>query len=298
MTSKEKERQKGVIALILLALFASSMGLFIRYLNTSFSILQQVYLRILIAFLISLAVFYKDLDFSKLKKISFKEWLLLTFRATAFYLLGVNLFSQAMILTKYSNVSFIRSLPMTAVLGLVLLGEKFTRKKILFVLSAFIGVILIGVKDFSNILIFGKGETVAFLSILFMPLSNVLRKWHTNLLNNKEITQLMFAIAFVMVLATSLFLNEELPTTKWNIILILALFGAGLFNVFIIFFTNYGYQRVKAVLANNIITAESLFALGIGYIFYKELPTFKELFGSAIILYSAIQMNRLESKEK
>jgi len=296
--SKFSESQKGAVSLIGLALVVSSMGLFMRYLSGAFSVLQQVYLRILVAFLIGFIWFYKDLDFSKLKKIKTKEWWLLGFRSITFYLLGVNLFTQAMIATKYSNVSFIRSLPMTAILGMLVLGEKLTGKKALLVLVAFMGVILVSVQDFSNMLILGKGELFALISIIVMPLSNILRKWHTKLLNSKEITLLMFILAFVVVFLVSIFSGETLPLQNWSPKISLALLGAGLFNVFIIFLTNYGFQRVKAILANNLVALESFFALGIGFVFYRELPVLRELLGGVLILLSTYKMSQLVTRGK
>lgn len=292
------ETQKGIISLIALALVVSSMGLFMRYLSGAFTVLQQVYLRVLAALLIGLVWFYKDLNFQILKRVSFKEWLLLAFRAIAFYLLGVNLFTQAMILTKYSNVSFIRSLPMTAILGMLVLGEKLTIKKTLLVLTAFTGVVLISVKDFSHITSLGRGELFALISIIVMPLTNILRKWHSKLLNDKEITQIMFGVAFLAVFVFSILSGESLPLQNWTPAVIIALLGAGLFNVFIIFLTNYGFQRVKAVLANNLVTLEAFFALVIGFVFYGELPVIKELLGGILIVFSAIKMSRLIAREK
>jgi drug/metabolite transporter (DMT)-like permease len=51
------------------------------------------------------------------------------------------------------------------------------------------------------------------------------------------------------------------------------------------------------VLASNILTLESVFALILAFIFYKELPTMKELIGGIIILGSVIGMNQLKEKE-
>lgn len=294
---QKTEHQKGVLALVLLSLVFASMGLFARYLSTGFVLLQQVYLRVFAAFMLGLICFKNDLDFKKLKKISKKEWGLLVFRSATSYLFGVTLFTQAIILTKYSNVSFIGALPMVAILGAILLKEKLTTKKLLLVLTAFAGVVLIAVKDYSHLLVWGKGEVIALISTFAFSLSYVARKWHSDLLNNKEITQITFFLSFIMIFITSLVKGDGLPLTGWHWGLLLAVLGAGLFNVINMFLTNYGFQKVEAILASNILTLESVFAIVLGFLFYKEVPIAKELIGGIIITLSVIGMNKVEAEE-
>ena len=293
----ETEHQKGVLALVLLSLVFASMGLFARYLSTSFVLLQQVYLRVLAAFFLGLIFFRKDLDFGKVRRISKKEWGLLLLRSASSYLFGVTLFTQAIIMTKYSNVSFIGALPVVAVLGALLLKEKLTFKKLLLILTAFSGVILIAVKDYSHLLVWGRGEVVALLATLAFSLSYVARKWHSDLLNNKEITQVIFFLSFFMLFITSLVKGDGLPVTGWQIGLLLAVLGAGLFNVVNLFLTNYGFQKVEAILASNILTLESVFAVILGFLFYKEVPVTKELLGGVVIALSVIGMNKVEAMQ-
>lgn len=61
MQTTQFNRQKGILALVLLSLVFASMGLFVRYLNTEFTLLQQVYLRVLAAFILGLFIFRKDI---------------------------------------------------------------------------------------------------------------------------------------------------------------------------------------------------------------------------------------------
>jgi len=69
---------------------------------------------------------------------------------------------------------------------------------------------------------------------------------------------------------------------KWTII------------VLMIFFTNYGFEHVKTSIASNILTLEMFFAVLIGFLFFREIPSLKEIFGGVLILFSVIQMNKLE----
>lgn len=283
--------QRGLIALVVLAFVYASMGLFVRYLATSFSIFQQVTLRVLAAFFLSLIFFGKSLDFSKFKKISKKEWGLLIFRSFSWYVLGVTMFSLAIVKTKYSNVSFISALPLTAVTGFILLKEKVTLQKIIFVLLAFAGVLLISVEDYSNLMSWGQGEILALVSCVFFSFAYIARRYHTDLLSNREITVITFFISFCMLAMTSLVVDRGLPTENWSLMMLGAVIVAGFFNVGNIYLTNYGFQHVESVLASNILMLEALFAVILGFIFFKEVPAWKEILGGVLIVAGVIGMN-------
>lgn len=73
----------------------------------------------------------------------------------------------------------------------------------------------------------------------------------------------------------------------------LVVLGAGIFNLVNLLLTNYGFSRIKAVLASNILALESIFAILIGFLFFRELPNLKEIIGGVLILFSVIKMNKL-----
>ena len=78
----------------------------------------------------------------------------------------------------------------------------------------------------------------------------------------------------------------------------MAIIGAGTFNVANVFLINYGFEKVDAVLASNILTLESFFAILLGFLFYGEIPLVKELIGGAIIISSVIWMNQLKKRDE
>lgn len=297
ITDGKTEHQKGVLALILLSLVFASMGLFARYLSTGFLLFQQVYLRMLVAFIVGYLVFRKQVDISKYRNLPVKDWLIIVLRAVSYSLFGIILFTQAILLTKYSNVSFIGSLPMTAVLGFILLHEKLSFQKLALILLAFAGVLLISVQDYANIFNWGKGELLTLISTVFFSLSYIARKWQSSLLNNKELTVINFLVAFLVVFLVSVIKGDGLPVSGWHWGLLFAVVGAGIFNIANVFLTNYGFQKVEAVLASNILTLESVFAVVLGFLFYKEVPVAKELLGGIVITLGVIGMNKLEAKK-
>lgn len=291
------EYKKGIIALILLSLAFATMGAFSRYLSSGFTLLQQVYLRVFAAFLLGLLFFHNDLHLDKLKKISKREWGILFMRAFFGNLLGVSLLTKAYLMTSYSNVAFIGALPMIAILGVVLFKEKLTPRKFSLILLSFLGVVLIAIKDYSHLFEWGTGEIVAFLSTVALAISYVTRKCHGDLLNNKEIVQITLFFAFFMIFITSLVAGDHLPTV-WNTQLFVAVMGAGLFNMIIFFLTNYGFQRVEAIVAGNIVTLKSVFATILGILLYREIPSLKDILGGGIIVGSVILMNQSTKKGK
>lgn len=289
------EHQKGVLSLVLLSFVFASMGLFSRYLSTGFELFQQVYLRMFSALLIGMFVFRKDIAYKKYLNIPKKDIVVIIFRAVSFSLVGIVLFTKALLITKYANVSFIGSLPLTAVFGFLLLHEKFSLKKVAYILFAFIGVLLISVTDYSNLFKWGYGEILTLVSAIFFSLSYIARKWQTDYLNNKELTVANFFVSAIIIFIASIAYGEGMPVDGWNFGLLLAVIGAGAFNTVNNFLTNYGFQKVKAVLASNILTLESFFAIILGLFVYKEVPTLKELIGGLIITVSVLGMNKVEN---
>jgi len=155
-------------------------------------------------------------------------------------------------------------------------------------------VVFISVPDFRNVLLWGHGELMTLISVVFFSLSYIARKWQSKALNNYEITAVIFAISMAIVFITSISLGEGLPLSNWSYFLLAVVVGAGLFNVGNLLLTNYGFERVEAVLASNILALESLFAIAIGFMFFRETPVVRELVGGTLILISVIKMNQLE----
>lgn len=270
------------------------MGLFARELGTLFTPLQQVYLRISAAFFLSLVLFQKKLDFTKLTKISWGEWWLLIIRSIATYLLGVTLFSVSVGMAKISTIAFIGALPIVAILGVLILNEKLTLQKLMYLAIGLAGVILISITDFSNLLSWGTGEVLALVSSIFLSLGFVLRRKHTDLLNNFEMSTLMFLISTVLLILTSMIFQERLvPIITWSRVIVLTIFGAGIANVAYLFLSNYGFEKIESVLANNLLILTAPFALILGLVFYNEVPTLKEIVGGVLIIASAYKMNEI-----
>ena len=95
---------------------------------------------------------------------------------------------------------------------------------------------------------------------------------------------------------SSFFFGESLPNfAVFNIGTLVVIAIASLANIANLYLVNYGFNRVEAHVAGNILTLETAFALVFGILIYQEIPVLRELLGSALIIFSVYQMNRLES---
>lgn len=291
MMKSRSELQRGIGSLVILALMFASMGIFARYLSHGFTIFQQVYLRIFAALVLCLVVFRKQLDIRKLSQINKREWSVLVGRGVLLYGLGVPLLSEALLETKYGSVSFVSSLPFIALFGVVLFKEKLTLLKSFLIIMAVVGVGLIAVADPHQLLHWGRGEVLALLAGAFVSLSYVARRWHSDLLNNQEMTTIMLLFGAIASLLFSVGLSEGIPRNwTWGIALVVALAGAA--NIINLLLTNYGFARVSNVLASNILTLQVLFAVIIGYVLYSESLGPREWAGGLLIVASVILMNK------
>ncbi len=290
------EKRKGVIALILLSIVFATMGIFSRYLSTSFELFEQTYLRIGTAFIIGIILFYKKLDFSKLKEVSKKDLSVFIFRAITLYL-GVVLFTESILHANYGNAAFIAALPILPIFGYVFLKEKLSLKIIISILIGFVGMLLIAIPDMS-ILKFGYGEMMALLSVAAFDLSYISRRWHSEHLTNIESTVLIFFIGAILLFITSILLGEQLPTVnQFTPFVIGTIIIASLFNIANLYLVSYGFQRLKAGIAGNILTLETVFALLYSIFLFKEIPHVREFVGGFIILLSVWLVNRFEDED-
>jgi drug/metabolite transporter (DMT)-like permease len=293
---KEKinHRTLGILAFIFLASVYAGTGVITRSLDAYFTTAQQLILRILIAFVFGLFLFKKQIHFKKMKKITGKEWALIIIRTFASFVFGAMLWVKATTLTKLANVTFIDSLPITAILTFLFSMEKVSFKKIFYIILSVLGVLILSLKDYSNLLSFGFGELLVLLSGFFFAFRNISRRWQTKLLNDLEISMLMFFFSFFMLLLVSLFLGEKwvMPSVSPQLIVLL-LFGGITMGLNIVL-GNYGFANVPLVLGNNLLNLEALFGIIFGLMFFGELVTFKELVGGILIVFSVIKMNEIE----
>lgn len=295
MKKSSADHTKGVAALVMATFLGTLMGVFARYLYVFFSLFQQIYLRFGIASIFGLLIFKKGLNYGKLKKIPQKEWLILGIRSLS-YAVAAALWVISVNTAKYANAMFIDSIPLSAVWGVILFREKMTSRKALYLILALFGVVVLAVKDYSNLLIWGKGEILMLIAGVFFAFRNVARKWHSKLMNNQELSQLTLLTTCLILFVISLAFKESIVPSKgltWEAVVMMV--AGGLTLMFIVFLVHYGFDKLEAILASNIGTLGTVFGVLIGFLVYREIPTLKEFLGGLIIVTSVFQMNRLKS---
>lgn len=292
-----KKKTKWVLALVWLSAIFASMWIFGRYLATDLELFQQVYLRIGLATLLAILVFYRSINFSNYIKIPKKELLLLFGRGSLNYL-AVVVFTYAILHTNLANVSFVVLFPTIALFSIIFLWEKVNISKGIVLILSMLWVLFIGKESFSYSL--WSWEIAAIICDVLFAIVYLSRGLHSKILSNKEITVWMLFSGFIFTFVVSMLLWEQL--SFWDNILdkglILMLFWSATFNIINMLLMNYGFAKVKWILADRILTLEVLFALLLWFIFYSERPSSVEIIWMLLIVGSVLYLQKVEYKEE
>lgn len=265
-----------------------------RFLGTHFKPYQQVTARAFVGFILGLLFYKNRLRFKVIKATPKKDILLLILRSFIL-VIGIGLFTASIMKAKFANINFIYSLPTMALLGLIFLKEKLTLKKLILLITAFVGAALVATNNISSILSWGFGETLALISTFFYSLAYIIRKWLSDTLRNEEIAEMGAFFSFIFALLFSQILaNGVLEFITLSPFLLFITVMAGATFITLGYLGNYGFQKIEAIIANNILVLESIFGLLIGFFVYRETPILRELIGGLIIAISAVCMNKLQ----
>lgn len=294
--SKFSPQQKGSLAILLMTFLGVVMGIWVRFLGEHFQPYQQVAARAGMGFVLGALFYVKKIRWQKVWEAPKRDIFFLMLRSFVI-VIGIGLFTASIMLTKIANVNFIYSLPMTAFLGIILLKERLTLKKVIYLTLAFVGVTLVSVTDFSNVFKWGYGEVLALISTVFYSFAYITRRWISDTLNNEEIATVGSFFSFIFAFLVSQLLGNGVEKfVTITPFLGLMVFLAGLTFISLGYFWSYGFRRVEAIIAGNITALGSVFGVLIGLVVYGEIPTLKELIGGVIIVISVIGMNRIQSE--
>lgn len=290
----------GLIAIVALAVIFGLTAIFARYLGTSTELFEQWYLRYGIMLLLSFLIFYRYVNFRKFLRLPIKEWGIILFRAAIGSVLAVALYTLAAEQAKIGVVALMQVLPSTALLGILLFHERVSKARAATILLAFLGASTVVVNSLSDLADINMGAVWSLVSGILFSLQFVTRKWHSNKLNDQELTVAIIAAGFAMNYLLSLVLYHRffVPTAQLDVQFILILLVAGCLGVANIFLINYGFKRVSAVIAGNILALELVFGMLFGFVIYHELLSLREIIGGLIILGAVIMTNQLNSREK
>lgn len=276
-----KPLYKGILLIILSAFFFAFMNMFVS-LSGDLPAIQKSFFRNLIAFMFAGAVLLKEKKSVKLSKEAVFPLFLRSFFGTIgilcnFYALGVLDLADASILNKMS--------PFFAIIfSIFILKEKIKPTQIIIVFGALIGAMLVVKPSFAN------AETVPALISLCGGICAGFAYTMVRLLGQKGTKGSLIVFAFsgfsCLVTLPYLILAYEPMTVKQLIVLLLAGLAAagGQFTIT----AAYCYAPAKDVSVYDY--SQIIFAAGLGYIVFGQVPDFLSWLGYFVIVAMAVLM--------
>ncbi len=290
---KQHYTNNGLIALALVSAGFGLMPVLARYLGGGLGLFEQWYLRFVVGLIVALFVFWRKINLQKFLTLTVREWSVLILRVLVGQVIGLGLFTLASQKADAGVVSFMQVVPVIPLLGVVLLHERFTTRKALITLVAFMGAAMVVVTDTHSLAHLNAGAVLSLVSALFYSAMLVTRKWHDGTLNNQEITVAFMALSGLFAYVISVISDHRwmIPASHWNMQFVLVVIAAGTLSVLVNYFISYGFEHVSAIIAGNILSLEEVFGPLAGFAFYQQVLSGRELVGGLVILVSVIAMN-------
>ncbi len=272
----------------IVALCFTLLNISVRIINAGFGPFTQVYLRIALGLLLTIGLFYKKIDFKKFGKISRKDWILLVLMGTLGYGLAVDFVTLGVLHTKLLNVAVMSSTtPLFVFLFTILVLRKaFKLNLLLFLLITIYGVFVLATKSLiPSLSQFNSGDFFVLLYAAGIGIYVLGRKFLSNKLNNTEIAVVVLFFAFICSVITAFFIGESLPVSGFlNSIALYGLLVSGFIIVLVTKLQNFGFQKLNAVVATQLLLVSNLFSLILGYLLYGESISYVEFFGAWLVV--------------
>ena len=281
--SQTKKNFKGITFIIAAALCFSIMSAFIKLIIDQHHVLDIIFLRSIFALTILLSLY--KFKFFEVKKKYFKFHFFRT-------ILGVSAMFFTFTALKHIPISNLTIINFSKIffilpLAVILLKEKTYFYSIFYILIGFLGVIIIigvEVENSSNIKYYFYALFGAFLIALVKILIKKLVKYE-NPLN----IQFWFAFYSCIFLFLPYLHLAIIPSPKS----ILNIFFASIFGLLAQFFTIKGLQTAKSTTVMPFDFFRVIFATIIGILIFSENITLFFLLGALLIIYSGIQLSKL-----
>jgi drug/metabolite transporter (DMT)-like permease len=290
------KKKLAITVAVVEALLFVILSVSVRLMGKSFSIPQQMFVRLLGASLLCIILFYPKIKNIKLSEISGIEWFIYIARSFIYYGLSVTLITYALLHTTLGIVSFASSLPIMGLLGYLYYKEKFNLKIIPIILLSVVGLALLSKINLSDFKL-NSGLIAALGSLLLFDTAFLMVRLHNKKYTNYQNTAIILAFSWIVPLITLLVQHKRLWPAHVSLEAYIGLGISIVLNVANLFFLNYIFSNLKAFVAGNILLLEGVFALIIGYIFFNEGVDLLQMVGVLIILGSTVAVSYMEYKD-
>ncbi|MBI5151646.1 MAG: DMT family transporter [Candidatus Pacebacteria bacterium] len=291
-------KTRAMVMLMISALCYALLNVVARLLNLGFEPMTQTYLRIFLGAVVVGMIFSRKIRWSRLSHIPKQDWIYLTIIGVLGYGLMVYFISMGAIRAKLLNVAVVYATitMFTYLYSLIFFRKKFRWSIMIILFISLFGVAVLASKSYIPQLDhFGIGELFVLISAAMGAWYAVARKKLSTYLNNAEISFIVMSIASIATFLLALISGESFSFSSFSIpgVFIGLLLGATL-NIISTYAENYAFQHIDAVVGNQMLLSENIFALVLGLTLYKEVVTPPELVGAVIIVGSVYVMNRME----
>lgn len=273
---KKSMNSTGAGALLVSAFIYATFGLLIRETSEMFGNNAQIVIRFTLA---ALVVYVYCLV--RRKRMALSRLALRRVAGLGVVFAGVIIaFTISVNETKLANSVFLLyagSIVSSSVVGTLFLKEKLSAAKVIAILVA-----LCGLGMFANTLLaLNLGMVMGVVSGLFDGAGNAIRKTLAGT-DKRLIIMYSYSVAAIIALVAALITREQwiLEVSFWPIVAMIIFVGLmiGISGLLL-----YGFQHFDVNVGTIILSCELVFATMIGYVFFREVPTMRELIGGALI---------------
>lgn len=172
--------------------------------------------------------------------------------------------------------------------GSFILREKIDGVKVISLVSAFAGLAIIYLDNFSS---FGNPFAIfAIIAGVCFGLANSTSKNLTDKYSIEQINSIAYlfsaALCIPIILSGKEMLNAGLLSSSAVLFLAFAALGVAAYYTAV-----YGFKYVEAQKASLILLVEIVFVFILGFIFYKETPTVKTVIGGIFVMIASVLPN-------
>jgi drug/metabolite transporter (DMT)-like permease len=280
--------KRAIFALCVVSLSFALLNVAVRFANAGFAPFTQVYLRIGLGLLLTIAFFYKEISLTKIRKIITKDWIILLLMGTLGYGIAVDFVTIGVLHTNLFNAAVIGSTTpfFVFLFNIVFLRKKFTKSLLFFLILTLYGVCILATNSLILKLInFSSGDVYILLFALGSGVYILGRKFLSSHLNNSEIAVVVMSIAFLSSLIVAIVNGQPLNLSGFsNPIALLGICMGGVLNLIATKFQNFGFSHLNAVVGSQLLLLQNVFAPIFGFILFGEIVLPLEFLGAVIVL--------------